>query len=295
MSRVAVVGAAGQLGTELVRQLGRNGAETIPFDRSSFDVTDADSAAAVLGAARPELVVNATAYNFVDRAEAEPHAAFAANALGPRNLALWCAANRVTLLHVSTDYVYGGSPEESARRLEARVPYLERDAALPPNAYGVSKLAGEHFVRSLCPRHFVVRTCGLSGRAAGSKGNFVETMLRLGGERRELRVVDDQHCTPTSVTDLAAALVALVRTDAYGLYHATNAGATTWCGFAREIFTLAGLDVVVRPVTSAEYGAKARRPAYSVLDSSRLEGVLGRPLPPWRDGLSAYLAERSAN
>ena len=140
-----------------------------------------------------------------------------------------------------------------------------------------------------------MRTCGLYGLAAlhgAGKGNFVETMLRLGRERKQLRVVDDQTCTPTSSADLADALVKLIATDAFGLYHATNAGSMTWCEFAREIFRLAKLDVEVIPITTAEFGAKAKRPAYSVLDCSKLASVIGEPLPDWHDAIARYLASR---
>jgi dTDP-4-dehydrorhamnose reductase len=133
-------------------------------------------------------------------------------------------------------------------------------------------LAGENFVRAKCSRHFVVRTCGLYGLTAlhgAGKGNFVETMLRLGRERKQLRVVDDQRCTPTATADLADALVQLIETDAFGLYHATNSGSLTWCEFAREIFRLAKLEVEVTPITTAEFGAKAHRTVFSVLDCSQ--------------------------
>ena len=292
--RIAIVGAAGQLGTELQRQLPALSGEIVPLNRQAIDLVSADSVAAALDAARPELVINAAAYNFVDRAEEEPQAAWSVNALGPRNLALWCEAAGAALLHVSTDYVYSGRTFEGTRRIDHSTPYGECDAPLPVNAYGVSKLAGEYFVRALCRRHFVVRTCGLYGRGAATKGNFVETMLRLGRERPELRVVADQHCTPTSAAELARAIIGLAKTDACGLYHATSSGQTTWHGFAVEIFRQAGLDVAVHAVTSEEYGAKARRPAYSVLDCQKLNALLDPPLSTWREALAEYLADRES-
>jgi dTDP-4-dehydrorhamnose reductase len=156
--------------------------------------------------------------------------------------------------------------------------------------YGASKLAGEHFVRGICPRHAIVRTCGLYGaNAARGKGNFVETMLRLGRERPELKIVADQRCTPTSTADLARALAQLVETDATGTYHATNSGDCSWYQFALEIFRLANLPVRAIPITASEYAAKARRPDDSVLDSSRLASLLGTGLPPWQDALKRYL------
>ncbi len=281
--RVVVVGAAGQLGTDLVRLLG---ADACGLTHAQLDVTLRDSIAATLEAATPRCVINCAAYNLVDAAEAEPERAFAINAFGPRFIAQWCAAREVPLLHVSTDFVFG---------LDAtrRVPWTTDDPPGPISAYGTSKLAGEQFVRAIAPRHWVVRTCGLYGpRPTRGKGNFVETMLRLATERPELRVVHDQHCTPTSTADLAAAIVALIQTEAYGLYHVTNAGATTWHDFAAEIFRLADLHPRLLPITSAEFGAPARRPVYSVLDCGRYESATGLSLRPWQAALQEYLARR---
>jgi dTDP-4-dehydrorhamnose reductase len=231
-------------------------------------------------------VINAAAYNFVDRAEDERDRASAVNALGPRHLAESCASLDIPLDHVSTDYVFG---QDAGRR----IPYSEADHPGPLSEYARSKLAGENSVRDVCPKHFIVRTCGLYGRASSpGKGNFVETMLRLGRERGAVSVVDDQWCTPTSAVDLADAIAGLIATDNYGLYHATNAGSTTWCGFATEIFRLAGLAVDVKPITTAQFGARAGRPAYSVLDSSKLAATIGRPMRPWQEALADYLRSR---
>ena len=209
------------------------------------------------------------------------------NTSGPQHLADYCAQSGIVLMHVSTDYVFG---HDAARRM----PLSETDPTGPVSVYGASKLAGELAVRSRCPQHFLVRTCGLYGqRAARGKGNFVETMLRLGRECPELKIVADQRCTPTSTADLAAALVSLIETDTFGTYHATNDGDCSWFEFAREIFRLTDLTVNVIPNTAIEYGAKARRPDYSVLDSTKLASVLGRPMPSWRDALSRYLALRA--
>lgn len=282
--RIAVIGARGQLGTDLLPLLGEG---VVPLGHDEIDITDASRVAAVLSQVRPECVINVAAGNLVDQAEDEPEVAFAVNAFGPRNLARYCGANGLTLLHVSTDYVFG---------LDAtrHHPWTEADAPGPVSAYGTSKLTGEYFVRSLCPKHFVVRTCGLYGlRGARGKGNFVETMLRLGRERDELRIVNDQRCTPSATVDVARALAALVRTEAYGLYHATNSGDMTWCEFACEIFRQAGIIVRTVPIDSATFGAKAKRPPYSVLDCSKLASVIGCELPPWQDGLRRYLAARS--
>jgi dTDP-4-dehydrorhamnose reductase len=278
--RTVIVGANGQLGTALQA---RWQGEVIPLVHSDLEITDFAQVEAALSAARPHCVINAAAYNFVDRAEDEPITAYGVNALGPRNLARWCGSAGVTLVHVSTDYVFGA---DSTRR----GPYAESDAPGPQSAYAVSKLAGEHFVRAECPRHFIVRTCGLYGTASTEgKGNFVKTMLRLAQERKELTIVNDQHCTPSYAADVAGAIGSLIETDKYGLYHATNSGGTSWYEFAREIFRLAAIDISVRPITSAEYPQKANRPAYSVLNCGKLAATTGRLLPAWEEALARYL------
>lgn len=282
--RIAVTGAAGQLGSELIPRLGSRG---IPLGHDQIEITDATSVASVLDVVRPTHVVNCAAYNLVDRAEDEPEVAYQVNACGTRHLARWCAANHATLLHVSTDYVFG-------LETNSHVPWRETDATGPVSAYGLSKLAGEYFVRAICPRHLIVRTCGLYGHnAARGKGNFIETMLRLARERSELRIVDDQRCTPTSVADLAVTLVSLIESEAWGIYHATNSGECSWFQLAAEIFRLSNITIGLIPSTAAEYGAKARRPDYSVLDCSKLTGVTGSPLPAWQDAVARYLHERA--
>ena len=277
--RIAIVGASGQLGWELRRLLGER---AIAIRHSDIEITELLSVRATMAAAGPDFMINAAAYNWVDKAEDEPHIAYAVNALGPRNLALACAERSIPLLHVSSDYVFGLEVNET--------PFRETDAPGPCSAYGLSKLAGEYFVRSLCPQHFVIRTCGLYGHAeAVGKANFVKTMLRLGRERGHVRVVNDQHCTPTSTADLAESLVRLIETDAFGLYHLTNEGATTWYEFAREIFRASGSAVTSEPITTREFAAKAPRPAYSVLNCEKAAGVLNAEMPPWQDALARYL------
>ncbi len=283
--RIALAGAPGQLGTDLQAALR---GDVVALGHEHIKITDPRSIENALDIAQPDIVINAAAYNRVDRAEDEPDVAFAVNALGPRNLALYCERNKVALLHVSTDYVFGGDRDHST-------PYRETDATAPLSAYGISKLAGEFFVQNLCRRHFVVRTCGLYGHAAiagQGKGNFVETMLRLGKQRDELRIVGDQRCTPTATADLARAIAALIETNAFGLYHAANAGNTTWYELALEIFEIASIDVNVTPITTEEFGAKAIRPCYSVLDCGKLSEVVGFKFPSWKEAVKTYLVGR---
>jgi dTDP-4-dehydrorhamnose reductase len=284
MVRYAVLGSAGQLGRDLVPRLP---GEVVALTRERADLTRPDLLRAALTELRPDVVVNCAAYNFVDQAEAEPEAAFAVNAWGVRQLALVCRDLGYTLAHFSTDYIFG---LDEARR----TPYAATDAPGPVSVYGLSKLTGEYLVRALCPKHFVIRTCGLYGvwGSGGKGGNFVETMLRLAGQGQPLRVVADQTCTPSYTVDVATAAAALIATGRYGLYHLTNAGATTWHDFARTIFELAEVRAELAPVPSRDYPRPARRPGYSVLAMAAYE-ALGLPPPrPWREALAAYLEER---
>jgi dTDP-4-dehydrorhamnose reductase len=275
-----VLGAAGQLGRDLCPRL--PGSVTA-LDRSGLDLSRPDTVAPRLRELRPDVVVNCAAYNLVDRAEDEPEAAFATNAWGVRHLAMACRDLECTLAHFSSDYVFG---LDTARN----TPYGVGDAPGPVSVYGLSKLTGEYLVRSLCPKHFVTRTCGLYGLwgSGGKGGNFVETMLRVAGQGKPLRVVNDQHCTPSYTVDVAAAAAALVQTERYGIYHLTNADSCTWYEFARTIFETAGVKADVSPITSQEFGSKARRPGYSVLAANV------PPLRPWREALAAYLQSRKA-
>src|SRR5947209_8068044 len=221
--KYVVLGAAGQLGRDLCPRLA---GEVVALTRERADLTRPETLRAVLAELRPDVVINCAAYNFVDRAETEPEAAFAVNAWGVRALAAACRDLGCVLAHFSTDYVFG---LDEARR----TPYAEADAPGPVSVYGLSKVAGEYLVRAACPRHFVIRTCGLYGvwGSGGKGGNFVETMLRLAGQGKPLPVVADQTCTPSYTADVAAAAAALVQTGQYGLYHLTNAGSTTWHDF----------------------------------------------------------------
>ena len=282
--KYAVLGAAGQLGRDLCPRLA---GEVVPLTRERADLTRRETFRPLLADLRPDAVVNCAAYNFVDRAEQEPEAAFAVNAWGVRELAAACRDLGCVLVHFSTDYVFG--LEESRR-----TPYAETDTPGPVSVYGLSKLAGEYLVRSLCPRHFVIRTCGLYGvwGSGGKGGNFVETMLRVGGQGKPLRVVADQLCTPSYTVDVAAAAAALIPTGRFGLYHLTNAGSCSWFELARTALQLANVPADLAPIPSREWPAPARRPAYSVLAGGAYQSLRLPPLRPWAEALAAYLEER---
>src|SRR5437868_6108102 len=215
--RFAVLGAAGQLGRDLCPRLP---GDVLPLDRTRADLTNAEQLTATLAELRPAVVVNCAAYNFVDKAESEPDVAFAVNAWGVRALARACRDLDCTLVHFSTDYVFG----LDANR---KTPFRTTDAPGPVSVYGLSKLCGEYAVRTECPKHFVIRTCGLYGvwGSGGKGGNFVETMLRVAAQGKPLRVVNDQHCTPSYTADVAATAAALIATGRHGLFHVTNSGA----------------------------------------------------------------------
>jgi dTDP-4-dehydrorhamnose reductase len=278
--RFVVLGAAGQLGRDLCPRLP---GEVQALDRTGLDLTRPETVVPRLRELRPDVVINCAAYNLVDRAESEPEAAFDVNAWGVRHLALACRVLGCALAHFSTDYVFGLDADRAS-------PYGVADSPGPVSIYGLSKLAGEYLVRSLCPRHYVIRTTGLYGLwgTGGKGGNFVETMLRLAAQGKPLRVVNDQRCTPSYTVDVAEAAVSLVQTGRHGLYHVTNAGSCTWYEFARAIFATAGVKVEAAPITSQEYGAAARRPGYSVLAANV------PPLRPWREALAAYVEARKA-
>jgi dTDP-4-dehydrorhamnose reductase len=271
-----ILGGDGQLGRALTARLGD---EAVALGRAEADLTRPETLQAALEAYRPEVVLNCAAYNFVDRAESEPHAAFAVNEVGVGRLAALCGQRRSILVHYSTDYVFG---QDATRR----TPYRETDTPGPVNVYGASKLAGETLVRARCPRYFIVRTCGLYGEG---EHNFVKAMLRLARAGKPIRVVSDQVCTPTAAADLAEATAELVQTGAFGLYHVTNRGACSWHEFACAVFEEIGLEMSVTSITSAQYGAAASRPAYSVLAPTAWQALGLPPLRPWREALARHL------
>ncbi len=282
--RYLVIGAGGQLGQELVLRLR---GDVVATGRDRADLTDTESLLRTLESVQPDIVVNCAAYNLVDRSETEPAQAFSVNAIGVGELARLCGARDCVFVHFSTDYVFGLDATRST-------PYIETDAPGPLSVYGTSKLAGESLARAYCPRCYVIRSSGLYGvRGSGGKGgNFVETMLRLGASSAPIRVVTDEICTPTYTADLADATVTLLAAGPPGLYHITNSGRCSRFEFASEIFRFAGMKVDLQPITSLEFGARARRPAYAVLENSALERVGVPRLRPWRDALAAYMSSR---
>lgn len=278
--KIALLGANGQLGHDLQRELKSH--DVRPFTRQDFDVTDQTAVHAALMEARPEIVLNTTAFHRVDDCETYPELAYDVNVLALLNLVR--AANELdaVLLHISTDYVFDGS---------SRSPYTEKSEPFPLSVYGNSKLSGELLVRTMSRRYVLIRTCGLYGSAGshGKGGNFVETMLAKARRGESIKVVDDQVITPTYTVDLARQIAALLPTGNFGLFHITNEGSCTWYEFARAIFEISGVSADLSPTTSVFYKSPAIRPKYSVLENARLKDLRLNQMRHWRDALSAYL------
>lgn len=293
--KILVTGSDGQLGYELVKQgehipgtKEQASFEIIPFGHSQLDITDKAQVKRVLEKIQPSLVVNAAAYTNVDKAETEQDLAFAVNRDGPANLAESCAENDMPLIHISTDFVFDG---------KNKIPYKETDPVSPLGVYAKSKENGEQEVRNRLKKHIILRTSWLYGVHGH---NFVKTMLRLGRENKVIRVVADQHGSPTNAADLAEAVLAVARhvRDAmeteWGTYHYCGYGITTWHGFAKKIFEIAGdlgMSQVphVEPVTTAEYPTPAKRPAFSAFDCGLIRENFGINLKPWDESLKVML------
>lgn len=273
------------LGHDVRRAAQRAGHEPILCDLPELDIADERSVAALFEREQPDATINCAAWTDVDGAESNAEAALAVNGRGAGNLARAAALAGTPLLHISTDYVFDGTPPRDASG--APRPYVESDRTGPRSVYGETKLAGEREVLAASPRHSIVRTAWLYGV---NGGNFVETMLRLAGERDAVRVVTDQIGCPTWTGHLAPALVGLIEREVRGLVHLAGGGKASWNEFAREIFRQAEVDCRVEPCTSAEMPRPAARPGWSVMESERDEAI---PMPDWRDGLGEYLAARA--
>jgi len=282
--KILLVGAKGQLGSDLFRTFSGERHEVVPVDHASVDVCNPKLIEDLIGVVRPELVLNTAAFHKVEECEQQPLRAFEVNGIGALNLARACARSRAVLVHFSTDYVFDG---------QKRIPYTESDFPSPLNTYGASKVAGESLITSNAERYFIVRTSGLYGHAgsSGKGGNFVETMLKKATEGSTIRVVNDQILTPTSTPDLAAATSQLIKTEAFGLYHVSCEEACSWYDFAREIFALQKIQVDLIPVETKYFPSFVKRPPYSVLSKGRLH-KLGLSVPQWRDSLDRYLRAR---
>jgi dTDP-4-dehydrorhamnose reductase len=284
--KALLIGAKGQLGSDLLRTLSGAGHEVTPAHHATFDVCDSESVNELVSRFNGGVVINTAAFHKVEECEKQPRKSFEVNAIGALNLARACARFRAVLVHLSTDYVFDGRKP---------APYEESDLPSPLNVYGASKVAGESLIACNADRYFILRSCGLYGHAgsSGKGGNFVETMLNKAAEGTVVRVVNDQVLTPTSTADLAERIKQLIETDAFGLYHVSCEGACSWYEFTREIFAVEQLSVELVPVGTADFPSTVKRPLYSVLNKQRLRSV-GLSMPHWRDSLNRYLRTRVA-
>ncbi|HET9164260.1 MAG TPA: dTDP-4-dehydrorhamnose reductase [Solirubrobacterales bacterium] len=277
--KLLVTGAAGMLGRDVMLAAGNAGHQVVGFGHNELDISDAAGASAKIEGERPDVVINCAAWTDVDGAEEQEEEATRINGASAGNVAAAAAAVGASVVYVGSDYVFDGSKG---------APYVETDQTAPLSAYGRSKLAGEEATRAANKRHFVVRSAWLFGVGGP---NFVETMLRFAADHGEVLVVRDQVGSPTYTWHLAYGIVRLIEGVEYGIHHMAAGGACSWYEFAREIFEQANVECKVMSATTEMLGRPAPRPAYSALASQREHAI---ELPPWRDGLAAYLSQRRA-
>lgn len=283
--KILQFGATGQLAREMIARADARGVDLAALSRADADLTDPDAVTRAIAASDADIVVNAAAYTAVDQAETDEDAARAINADAPGAMARACAARGVPLIHVSTDYVFAGDKAGA---------YVEDEPVSPLGAYGRTKEAGEAAIRAALPRHVILRTAWVYSPFGR---NFVKTMLRVGAERSELRVVDDQHGCPTAAGDIAETILTIAeavtggREDAWGTYHYAGAGETSWHGFAETIFALSDIDPAphVAAIPSSEFPTPAERPKNSVLDTAKIRRTFGVTPRPWREALAETL------
>lgn len=279
MKKIIVTGCNGQLGRAVNKQYaGNTEYELVNTDVAELDITSVDKVMDLVGEVKPYAIINCAAYTAVEACEKEEDLAFRINAIGARNLGIAAEAVGAKLVHISTDYVFAGNGTR---------PYRETDPTGPQGAYGRTKLAGEEFVKEFSSRHFIIRTAWLYGDGK----NFVRTMLRLAETNDKVRVVRDQVGSPTSASELAKAIAYLLPTDNYGLFHGTCEGDCSWAQFTEEIFRLAGKSTIVEGITSEEYGAAVKRPAYSILENYMLKMTTDFMFKDWHDAIAEYLKE----
>lgn len=279
--KIAIIGANGQLGTDLVEVL--SGAhEIIGLNHADIEITDIDSVNNTLSSVKPDIVLNTAAYHIVPEAEKFPDRAFQINGTAVLNLAKICQEKKIRLLHYSTDYVFDGAKQK---------PYTEDDRPNPLNVYANTKLSGEYFALNYCDQAYVVRVSGIYGkvpcRAKG--GNFVTTMLKLAKEKPEVRVVNDEILTPTPTYHIARNTAALINTDAFGLYHMSCEGAVSWYEFARTIWDTLKLQTPLYPASVNDFPLVVKRPFYSVMENSRLNQLKINQMPDWKEALIDFL------
>ena len=283
--RVMIIGAGGQLGSDIVEALRESQDTVIPLARKDLDVTEPSAVREKLAEHVPDVILNCSVYHPVDECESHPDRSFAVNATAVRDLGLAAKEVNAAIVHFSSDYVFDG---------ELGRAYSEDDPTTPVSVFGVSKVAGEQLLRTVLARHFIIRTSGLYGLVGSrvKRGNFVETMLRLGSQNRRVRVVNDLRMAQTNARHVAKQVLSLIRTEHYGTYHASDHGDYSWYEFALKIFEYSGMDVEVTPVSWRDMPAVAPRPRYSVLENRRLMALGLDQMQPIDVALQAYLSSR---
>jgi dTDP-4-dehydrorhamnose reductase len=285
LMKVVVIGANGQLGSDICKILSNKGYEVFGTIKNVIDVTNMSICKERLNEIKPAAVINTAAFHNVEQCERDPITSFTVNAIGARNLAILSNELDFKIIHFSTDYVFDGSK---------KMPYIEADMPLPLNVYGNTKLSGEMFIRTISKSYFIARVSGLFGISpcrAKSGLNFIQLMLKLSRERDEVRVVDSESLAPTYTVDVAMQIEKLLQTDNFGLYHMASSGACTWYEFAKAIFELTKSNIKLSVANPNEFPAKAPRPAYSVLENAALKTIGLETMPHWKDALQRYLAE----
>ena len=282
MKKIMVTGCNGQLGRAINKEMGQDSSlEFINTDVGELDITDVNKVLSFVQEVKPYAIINCVAHTNVNKCETDVDNAYKINAIGPRNLSIAAARTGAKLMHVSTDYVFDGNGSK---------PYIEFDPVDPVGMYGATKLAGETFVREFAKDWFIIRTAWLYGDG----NNFVKTMLRLSEQNDTVRVVADQFGTPTSASELAKAIKALIFTDNYGIFHGTCEGSCSWAEFASEIFRLAGKSTKVDYITTEEFASPAPRPAYSVLENYMLKLTTDFRFADWHDALVEYMNQEKS-
>ncbi|QEM02063.1 dTDP-4-dehydrorhamnose reductase [Mucilaginibacter rubeus] len=285
MQNIIVFGASGQLGNCLKKVAGERKIDYIHFlPEEEADILRGDLLDIVFEKYKPTFAINCAAYTAVDKAEDEVDLARAINKTGAANLATHCKAYGATLVQISTDFIFKG---------DVALPLTEEAIAEPISVYGLTKLEGEQAIAEILDEHYTIRTSWLYSEYGN---NFVKTMLRLGADRDEVKVIADQVGTPTYAIDLAEAILTIITAGkkAYGIYHYSNEGVTSWYDFAKGIFDISGTDVKVLPIRTSEYPTNAQRPAYSVLDKAKIKATFNIEIPYWRDSLKACIKKLAA-
>jgi len=284
--KALVFGGNGQLGTDVVEEFRKNELSVDAVSHQECNIINFELVGEIIEKRAPDFVINCAAFHKVDGCEKDEAKAMAVNYRAVENMANICKKQKIVFVHISTDYVFDG---------EKKQPYTEEDMPHPINIYGKSKYEGEKAIQNIGGKYFILRVASLYGIKASSKqgGNFVETMIKLGTEKDEIKVVTDQYMTPTATMYVARQMIKLINTDFYGIYHCTCGGFCTWYEFAKEIFKLMNINIKLTPITSEQYYVSFKRPKYTVLENAKLKSLNIDIMPPWKEALQKFILLRN--